>query len=195
MAKESLPCPSEFVYPALAGCKAPVDVILPQITSNICARGLGQLIRAKNIKTVGDLSTLTALEIKTLPIRSPKVSNVKRALKGYHEQQVKSRVLEESTVPEEAEKPGNDVEEKSLCGDEEKLAADLVDAAATSSEQPPADLLGQIQALAAQLSSEDLHGYSGRQLFEMQEKLAGMASCILRNLQSRWQSPPHEGPE
>ncbi|NXB14473.1 RIF1 protein, partial [Rhagologus leucostigma] len=196
MAKESVPCPTEFVYPALAGCKAPVDVILPQITSNICARGLGQLIRAKNIKTVGDLSTLTALEIKTLPIRSPKVSNVKRALKGYHEQQVKSRVLEESTVPEEAEKPGNEVEEKSLCGDEEKLAADLVDAAATnSSEQPPADLLGQIQALAAQLSSEDLHGYSGSQLFEMQEKLAGMATCILRNLQSRWQSPPHEGPE
>ncbi|NWI79949.1 RIF1 protein, partial [Dryoscopus gambensis] len=196
MAKESLPCPMEFVYPALAGCKAPVDVILPQITSNICARGLGQLIRAKNIKTVGDLSTLTALEIKTLPIRSPKVSNVKRALKVYHEQQVKSRVLEESAVPEEAEKPGNEVEEKSLRADEEKLAADLVDAAATSSsEQRPADLLGQIQALAARLSSEDLHSYSGSQLFEMQEKLAGMASCILRNLQSRWQSPPHEGPE
>ncbi|NXT98805.1 RIF1 protein, partial [Buphagus erythrorhynchus] len=194
MAKESLPCLTEFVYPALAGCKAPVDVILPQITSNICARGLGQLIRAKNIKTVGDLSTLTALEIKTLPIRSPKVSNVKRALKGYHEQQVKSRVVEESSVLEDAEKPGNDVEEKPLCGDEEKLAADLVEAT-PSSEQPPVDLLGQIQALAAQLSSEDLHGYSGRQLFEMQEKLAGMASCILRNLQARWHSPPHEGPE
>ncbi|NWT76644.1 RIF1 protein, partial [Prunella himalayana] len=196
MAKESLPCLSEFVYPALAGCKAPVDVILPQITSNICARGLGQLIRAKNIKTVGDLSTLTALEIKTLPIRSPKVSNVKRALKGYHEQQVKSRVLEESTVLEDAEKPGNDVEEKSLSGDEEKLAADLVDTgSSSSSEQPPVDLLGQIQALAAQLSSEDLHGYSGRQLFEMQEKLVGMASCIMRNLQARWHCPPHQGPE
>ncbi|XP_014747128.1 PREDICTED: telomere-associated protein RIF1 [Sturnus vulgaris] len=195
MAKESLPCLTEFVYPALAGCKAPVDVILPHITSNICARGLGQLIRAKNIKTVGDLSTLTALEIKTLPIRSPKVSNVKRALKGYHEQQVKSRVMEESSVLEDAEKPGNDVEEKPLCGDEEKLAADLVDTGTPSSEQPPVDLLGQIQALAAQLSSEDLHGYSGRQLFEMQEKLAGMASCILRTLQARWHSPPHEGPE
>uniref|UniRef100_A0A803VZR2 Replication timing regulatory factor 1 n=1 Tax=Ficedula albicollis TaxID=59894 RepID=A0A803VZR2_FICAL len=168
MAKESLPCLTEFVYPALAGCKAPVDVILPQITSNICARGLGQLIRAKNIKTVGDLSTLTALEIKTLPIRSPKVSNVKRALKGYHEQQVK----------------GN-------CSTQE---ANLVEAP-TSSEQPPVDLLGQIQALAAQLSSADLHGYSGRQLFEMQEQLAGMASCILRNLQARWSSPPHQGPE
>ncbi|NXU08020.1 RIF1 protein, partial [Pardalotus punctatus] len=209
MAKESLPCPSEFVYPALAGCKAPVDVILPQITSNICARGLGQLIRAKNIKTVGDLSTLTASEIKTLPIRSPKVSNVKRALRGYHEQQVKSRVLEENVVLEDAEKPGNDVEDKSLGGDEEKLATDLDAAATPSSEQPPADLQGQIHALAAQLSSEDLHGYSISQLLEMQEKLfevqgkllamqgkvAGMASCILRTLQSRWQSLPHQGPE
>ncbi|NXP66339.1 RIF1 protein, partial [Chloropsis cyanopogon] len=197
MAKESLPCLSEFVYPALAGCKAPVDVILPQITSNICARGLGQLIRAKNIKTVGDLSTLTALEIKTLPIRSPKVSNVKRALKGYHEQQVKSRVLEESPVLEDAEKPGNDVEEKSLSGDEEKLATDLADAGSSSSsrEQPPVDLVGQIQALAAQLSSEDLHGYSGRQLFQMQEQLAGMAACILRNLRERWPCPPAPGPQ
>ncbi|XP_041323249.1 telomere-associated protein RIF1 [Pyrgilauda ruficollis] len=197
MAKESLPCLSELVYPALAGCKAPVDVILPQITSNICARGLGQLIRAKNIKTVGDLSTLTALEIKTLPIRSPKVSNVKRALKGYHEQQVKSRVLEESTALEDAEKPGNDVEEKSLSGDEEKLAADLADtgSSSSSSEQPSVDLVGQIQALAAQLSSEDLHGYSGRQLLEMQEKLLGMASSVTRSLRARWPCPPLQGPE
>lgn len=36
---------------------------------------------------------------------------------------VKSRALEESTVLEDAEKPGNDVEEKSLSGEEEKLAA------------------------------------------------------------------------
>ncbi|XP_074403929.1 telomere-associated protein RIF1 isoform X2 [Zonotrichia albicollis] len=208
MAKESLPCLSEFVYPALAGCKAPVDVILPQITSNICARGLGQLIRAKNIKTVGDLSTLTALEIKTLPIRSPKVSNVKRALRGFHEQQVKSRVLEESTVLEDAEKPGNDVEEKSLSGDEEKLAADLVDAGSTSSsssttsssssssssEQPTAvDLLGQVQALAAQLSPEGLGACSGRQLLEMQERLLGMAASIARSLRGRWPCPPPPG--
>lgn len=52
------------------------------------ARGLGQLIRAKNIKTIGDLSTLTPCEIKTLPIRSPKISTVKKALRTYHEQQV-----------------------------------------------------------------------------------------------------------
>ncbi|NXS95866.1 RIF1 protein, partial [Jacana jacana] len=122
MAKESLLCPSECVYPALAGCKAPVEVILPQITSNICARGLGQLIRAKNIKTVGDLSSLTASEIKTLPIRSPKISNVKKALRGYHEQQVKFRGFEEMSALEDTEKPMNNLEEKPLCPEEEKLA-------------------------------------------------------------------------
>lgn len=51
-------------------------------------RGFGQLVRARNIKTVGDLSALTPAEIKALPIRSPKLSNVKKALKSYHEQQV-----------------------------------------------------------------------------------------------------------
>ncbi|KFV09393.1 Telomere-associated protein RIF1, partial [Tauraco erythrolophus] len=193
MAKESLPHPTECVYPALVGCKAPVDVILPQITSNICARGLGQLIRAKNIKTVGDLSTLTASEIKTLPIRSPKVSNVKRALKGYHEQQVKSRGFEEIAVLEDAEKPVNNVEEKPLSVDEEKLATDLMEPVVLNpNDQPTADLLSQIDALAAQLTSEDLHGYSGSQLFEMQEKLVGMTNCIMKNLQSRWKSPPHD---
>uniref|UniRef100_A0A8D0FYG6 Replication timing regulatory factor 1 n=1 Tax=Strix occidentalis caurina TaxID=311401 RepID=A0A8D0FYG6_STROC len=193
MAKESMTCPTECVYPALVGCKAPVDVILPQITSNICARGLGQLIRAKNIKTVGDLSTLTASEIKTLPIRSPKVSNVKKALKGYHEQQVKSRGFEEIAVLEDTEKSVNNIEDKALPVDEEKLATDLIEPVVLSTnDQPAADLLSQIDTLAAQLTTEDLHGYSGSQLFEMQEKLVGMTNCIMKNLQSRWKSPPHE---
>lgn len=37
---------------------------------------------------MGDLSALTPTEVKALPIRSPKLSNVKKALKSYHEQQV-----------------------------------------------------------------------------------------------------------
>ncbi|PKK28769.1 replication timing regulatory factor 1 [Columba livia] len=193
MAKESLPSPTECVYPALAGCRAPVDVILPQITSNICARGLGQLIRAKNIKTVGDLSALTASEIKTLPIPSPKVSNVRKALKGYHEQQVKSRGFEEIAVLEDAEKPVNNGEEKPLSVDEEKLATDLREPAAVSAgAQPCADLPGQLDALLARLSSADLHGYSGSQLFDMQEKLIAMTNRIMKNLQSRWKSPPRQ---
>uniref|UniRef100_A0A8C8R9B7 Replication timing regulatory factor 1 n=1 Tax=Pelusios castaneus TaxID=367368 RepID=A0A8C8R9B7_9SAUR len=122
MAKESLPCPAESVYPALVGCNAPVDIILPQITSIIWARGLEQLIRAKNIKTVGDLSTLTAAEIKTLPIRSPKVFNVKKALRGYHQQQMKARGFDEIAALDDREQPENVIEEKSFSSDEDRLA-------------------------------------------------------------------------
>ncbi|XP_069328828.1 telomere-associated protein RIF1 isoform X1 [Eulemur rufifrons] len=191
MAKESMPCPTESVYPALVNCVAPVDIILPQITSNMWARGLGQLIRAKNIKTIGDLSTLTASEIKTLPIRSPKVSNVKKALRIYHEQQVKSRGLEESPVFDISEKTVNGIENKSLSPDEERLASDLIDP--VNLETPLSkNLVTQISALALQLDSEDLHNYSGSQLFEMHEKLGSMANSIIKNLQSRWRSPAHE---
>ncbi|XP_047627906.1 telomere-associated protein RIF1 isoform X3 [Phacochoerus africanus] len=191
MAKESVPCPTESVYPALVNCVAPVDIILPQITSNMWARGLGQLIRAKNIKTIGDLSTLTASEIKTLPIRSPKVSNVKKALRVYHEQQVKSRGLEEIPVFDISEKTINGMENKSVSPDEERLASDLIDPVALETPLSK-NLVAQISALALQLDSEDLHNYSGSQLFEMHEKLGSMANCIIKNLQSRWRSPAHE---
>ncbi|XP_023577110.1 telomere-associated protein RIF1 isoform X1 [Octodon degus] len=189
MVKESMPCPTESVYPALMSCAAPVDIILPQITSNMWARGLGQLIRAKNIKTIGDLSTLTASEIKTLPIRSPKVSNVKKALRIYHEQQMKSHGLEEIPVFDISEKTLNEVENKSA--DEERLASDLIDPVALETPLSK-NLVAQIRALALQLDSEDLHSYSGSQLFEMHEKLGTMANSIIKNLQARWRSPAHE---
>ncbi|KAM5280105.1 telomere-associated protein RIF1 [Ctenodactylus gundi] len=189
MAKEPMPCPTESIYPALVNCAAPVDIILPQITSNMWARGLGQLIRAKNIKTIGDLSTLTASEIKTLPVRSPKVSNVKKALRMYHEQQVKLRGLEDIPVFDISEKAVNGIENKSA--DEERLASDLIDPVALQAPLSR-NLMAQISALALQLDSEDLHNYSGSQLFEMHEKLGTMANSIIKNLQSRWQSPAHE---
>ncbi|XP_038607414.1 telomere-associated protein RIF1 isoform X2 [Tachyglossus aculeatus] len=193
MTKESLPSPNESVYPALMSCGAPIDIILPQITSNMWARGLGQLIRAKNIKTIGDLSTLTAAEIKSLPIRSPKVSNVKKALRVYHEQQMKSRGFEEITALDASDKLVNGVDNKPTSPDEERLATDLVEpASSVTDSQEPKDLLVQINSLALQLTSEALQHYSGSQLFEMQEKLGSMTNCIMKNLQSRWKSAPHE---
>ncbi|XP_031226071.1 telomere-associated protein RIF1 isoform X2 [Mastomys coucha] len=191
MAQESMLSPTESVYPALVNCAASVDIILPQITSNMWARGLGQLIRAKNIKTIGDLSTLTASEIKTLPIRSPKVFNVKKALRVYHEQQMKSRGLEEFPIFDISEKSVNGVENKTLSTDEERLASDLIDPVNLDTPLSK-NLVAQISALALQLDSEDLYSYSGSQLFEMHEKLGTMANSIIRNLQSRWRSPAHE---
>jgi hypothetical protein len=50
------------------------------------ARGLGSLIKARNIHTIGDLSSLTEKQVDELPIRSPKVSVVRKVLKKYGEQ-------------------------------------------------------------------------------------------------------------
>lgn len=68
---------------------------------------------------------------------------------------------------------------------------DLIDPVALETPLPK-NLVAQISALALQLDSEDLHNYSGSQLFEMHEKLCSMANSIIKNLQSRWRSPTHE---
>ncbi|XP_073503310.1 telomere-associated protein RIF1 isoform X2 [Phyllobates terribilis] len=197
MTKESMPSPKESVYPALMNCTTPVDVILPQITSNMWARGVGQLIRAKNIKTIGDLSTLTPCEIKTLPIRSPKISTVKKALRIYHEQQTKSKGYDEFAALDEAEKALNGVDEKlAPADDEEKIETDLPEALATApvlEASATPDILAQINALSQLLTPEELGKYSGSQLFEMQNKLGMISNCVLRHLQCRWRSPPHDG--
>ena len=46
-------------------------------------RGLEQLVRAKNLRTIGDLSGLTETEVNNLPIRSPKVLTMRRALQTF----------------------------------------------------------------------------------------------------------------
>ncbi|TNN03783.1 hypothetical protein fugu_000812 [Takifugu bimaculatus] len=133
MSQEPRPVSRDCVYPALVGCSAPVEAVLSQISSNMWSRGFGQLVRARNIKTVGDLSALTATEIKTLPIRSPKISNVKKALKNY-EQQRKGRGSDELKSFDETEKmtsdpdastPPHQDEENKVPGD--TLATELVD--------------------------------------------------------------------
>ncbi|XP_035532223.1 telomere-associated protein RIF1 isoform X2 [Morone saxatilis] len=140
MSQEPRPVSRDCIYPPLVGCSTPVEAVLPQISSNMWSRGFGQLVRARNIKTVGDLSALTPTEIKTLPIRSPKVSNVKKALKIY-EQQRKGRGGDELKSFDETEMMTSELEETSApqnLDEEDKtsgetLATELVD------EPTPAD--------------------------------------------------------
>ncbi|XP_069791044.1 telomere-associated protein RIF1 isoform X2 [Narcine bancroftii] len=188
MSKESVTSSSAPVYPALVSCTSPVEIILPQLVSNMWTRGFGQLVRAKNIKTVGDLSSLTVSEIKLLPIRSPKVFVVRKTLRAFYDQQ-KSLGVEEDNVFE-GEKLVNGAEDTSCSNaDEEKLATDLIETGA-----PPVtpSLISDVNALSARFFSEDLNQHTGSQLFTMHQQLSGMMDCIMVNLQSRWRSPPHE---
>ncbi|XP_070831850.1 telomere-associated protein RIF1 [Chaetodon trifascialis] len=171
MNQEPRPVSRDCIYPALVGCSAPVEAVLPQISSNMWSRGFGQLVRARNIKTVGDLSALTPSEIKTLPIRSPKISNVKKALKIY-EQQRKGRGGDELKSFDETEMMTSELEETSAHQNQdeedktsgETLATELVDESGPAdgkleqndSGSQPADTLTVEQKPEGQLHPEGL---------------------------------------
>ena len=46
------------VYPDLVSCTVPVEQILPSILTMCWSRGMGHLVRAQNIHTIGNLSAL-----------------------------------------------------------------------------------------------------------------------------------------
>jgi len=83
------------VYPDLVDCKAPIEKILPSLTYS---RGIGHVVRAQNILTIGDLSSLSEQQIENLPIRSPKVSIVKNALRTYSSQSLRSKSVPKSPL-------------------------------------------------------------------------------------------------
>ncbi|KAK2905084.1 hypothetical protein Q8A67_006883 [Cirrhinus molitorella] len=195
MSQEPRPIAKDCVYPALVGCSTPVEAVLPQISSNMWSRGFGQLVRARNIKTVGDLSALTPSEIKSLPIRSPKLSNVRKALKTYHEQQRKGRSddlksfdeMEKMTSePEEMELPQNQDEEQTPGeAQEDKPSEAEVDSEPMAEENKSSDLLSDVVALSGRLTSEELGHCSPNQLGLMHEHLSGMMRNIVTQMQSR----------
>ncbi|KAK7154036.1 hypothetical protein R3I94_007412 [Phoxinus phoxinus] len=195
MSLEPRPIAKDCVYPALVGCSTPVEAVLPQISSNMWPRGFGQLVRARNIKTVGDLSALTPSEIKSLPIRSPKLSNVRKALKTYYEQQRKGRSddlksfdeMEKMTSePEEMEIPQNQDEEQTPGeAQDDKPLETGVDSGLMAEENKSNDLLSDVVALGGRLTSEELGHCSPNQLGLMHEHLSGMMRSIVTNLQSR----------
>ena len=66
-------------------CLTPVEQILPSLATSRWSRGLGHLVHAQNIRTIGNLSALTEDQVNKLPIRSPKVSTLRRVLRNFHE--------------------------------------------------------------------------------------------------------------
>ncbi|XP_041940581.1 telomere-associated protein RIF1 isoform X1 [Alosa sapidissima] len=204
MTLEPRPIPKDCVYPALVACSTPVEAVLPQISSNMWPRGFGQLVRARNIKTVGDLSALTPAEIKALPIRSPKLSNVKKALKSYHEQQRKVRCddlkgfdeMEKMTSePEELELAENQDEEKAPEEAQEVTLEEPTTAEPQASEQQQEQpeslsLLSDVQAVGERFSTEELAHYSPGQLAVMYEHLSGMIKSVVDRLVATSNSMP-----
>ncbi|XP_061697080.1 telomere-associated protein RIF1 [Syngnathoides biaculeatus] len=208
MSQEPRPVSKDCIYPALVGCAAPVDLILPQISSSIWSRGFGQLVRARNIKTVGDLSALTPKEIKTLPIHPPKISNVKKALKTF-EQQRKGKGEDElksfmemeimTSKPEETcatpeEKPGDMLateftSEPVLANLEEERGEATSELSVSGSPQSPlgnpGGLLARLDALHRAVTPPHLSSCSPQQLFNIHEHLSVLMRRVMYEMQSR----------
>uniref|UniRef100_A0AAY4C421 Telomere-associated protein Rif1 N-terminal domain-containing protein n=1 Tax=Denticeps clupeoides TaxID=299321 RepID=A0AAY4C421_9TELE len=176
MSQEPRPIPKDCVFPALVSCSTPVEAVLPQISSNMWPRGFGQFVRARNIKTVGDLSALTPSVIKTLPIRSPKLMNVKKALKTFHDQQV---FLIGSFSA---------IHHISFFNAGEAML-DVPDGVEPQFVVPPSNgLLREVQALGGLLSAEELSHYSPDQLAQMHNCLGTMMKSIMDQMVSRFEA-------
>uniref|UniRef100_A0A8C2XGA8 Replication timing regulatory factor 1 n=1 Tax=Cyclopterus lumpus TaxID=8103 RepID=A0A8C2XGA8_CYCLU len=166
MSQEPRPVSRDCIYPALIGCSAPVEAVLPQISSNMWCRGFGQLVRARNIKTVGDLSALTPSEIKTLPIRSPKISNVKKALRSYEQQ------LVDEPLPADE-------------GPERDGSGNRTPGTPTGERDPEGRLRSELDALTGSMTPRELGSCSPQRLVQIHEQLGGLMRRVAVELQTR----------
>ena len=95
MQRRATPDVKNAVFPELVSCTVPIEKVLPSLTFS---RGISHLVRAQNIRTIGDLSALSETQIENLPIRSPKVSTVRSALRMYSSQAAKTKSFPKSPL-------------------------------------------------------------------------------------------------
>uniref|UniRef100_A0A3B4B0A6 Telomere-associated protein Rif1 N-terminal domain-containing protein n=1 Tax=Periophthalmus magnuspinnatus TaxID=409849 RepID=A0A3B4B0A6_9GOBI len=186
MGQEPRPVSKDCIYPALVGCTAPVEAVLPRIASTVWSRGFGQIVRARNIKTVGDLSALTPTEVKVLPIRSPKISNVKKALKIYEQQVCKRRGGDELKSFDETELMTSEVDETSLVSELEPNHTHPPPDPLTSGDLVPGvDLVTGLELLQSRSSLEALSRCSPQQLLVVHQRLGDMMKAVVLEMHSR----------
>ncbi|XP_041857632.1 telomere-associated protein RIF1 isoform X2 [Melanotaenia boesemani] len=215
--------PKYCIYPSLVGCSAPVEAVLPQIASSMWSRGFGQLIRARNIKTVGDLSALTPTEVRTLPICPPKMTNVQNALaiyeqqrkgrggdelKSFDETEMMTSEQEETGAPQAPEEEEEEEEEKTSG---ETLATELVDEPGPTDlkperttsttqipdgEQRPDGLSSAVEALTCRATPLELSRCSPQQLIDIHYQLGDLMRSVALELQARFcsQDPKIQAP-
>ncbi|KAJ8025295.1 Telomere-associated protein RIF1 [Holothuria leucospilota] len=187
----------ESIFPELLDCKAPVEEILPQLTSSMWSRGLGQLVRARNIFTIGQLSALTPSEVQSLPIRSPKVSHLKWVL-GQYLQRLQTKTSDEGieaqdTVPPvseensklEGESTAETLSLKRKRGNSEEASESLSEPDAKKTK-----LVEQLEKLSEDLNVEVLRSVSPQQLFKAHSHINSLMDSIMGVLKSKYQSSP-----
>ncbi|KAJ7390049.1 DNA-binding protein rif1 [Desmophyllum pertusum] len=134
---------TECMFPDLVSCTVPVEQILPSILTMSWSRGMGHLVRAQNIHTIGNLSALKEEQVRNLPIKSPKVATLKKALRRFHQSQRgrnSKPLATKLTIPEPSLKEDSDNKQEIV----------------TSSEH--AQLPSEANVVKEPISVEDSHG-------------------------------------
>ncbi|XP_060601192.1 telomere-associated protein RIF1-like isoform X2 [Ruditapes philippinarum] len=186
------------VCPALMDCDQSVEKILPQLTSSIWSRGLGQLVRARNIRTIGDLSSLTEGDIHGLPIRSPKVDTVKKVLTKFAESKPEMKQVAE--VPPTTSVETNDIglpedvdeilaNSESLLEAVNSLTSDLdtsevlQDSENTSGAKPDINLRDALLNYCEK-DKINVQGLSANDLVKMSQNLTAMLSEVSKAIEA-----------
>ena len=96
--KQEIDSFQDCMYPELVECNLPVEQVLPSLSTS-WSRGLGHVVHAQNIRTVGNLSALKDHQVRNLPIKSPKVETLKRVLRNFHQTRQKVKSLKDKVAP------------------------------------------------------------------------------------------------
>lgn len=73
------------IYPALIACSDAIDPICEDLVGPLFTNNLNQHFSLRSIRSVGDLAQMTERDINRLPIKSPKVDCIVKALTRYEE--------------------------------------------------------------------------------------------------------------
>ncbi|XP_072179822.1 uncharacterized protein [Diadema setosum] len=175
------------VYPALVDCSLPVDSVLPQLTSSMWYRGLGKLFCARNIRTIGDLCSLSAMEVQSLPIKSPKIAHLKKVLSAFQDEK----------FPDQRENSANSGEQSSESQTGEPGKGSPSKASAPGSLSPPrspqqvsrGNLVGRLGELVTEFHEGALDSLPALELFQAHAHVNKLMDGIVGALKSKCHSP------
>ncbi|XP_063964889.1 telomere-associated protein RIF1-like isoform X1 [Lytechinus pictus] len=190
------------VYPALAECSLPVESVLHRLTSSMWSRGLGQLVRARNIRTIGDLSSLSPMQVQSLPIKSPKVSHLKHILGKFQTEKFpesKGTDIDLLTKTDSGAKadegsstpPGRPAGQRSTNVAMEMTSKDSSSLSPPRSPRstPDANLLGRLTGLVSDFREGALDSLPAIDLFRAHQHVNELTDIIMDALKMKCNSP------
>lgn len=119
-----------------------LDCLLKRLTSPMYCDKLRELLKNKNIETIGDLASLNEIEINRLPFKDPKVKTVKKALYYYFNilsNELKNKEEKNSNVENSSNRLGEEKDETIDVGNEintepEEIQTEITDDNTTQPE-------------------------------------------------------------